>query len=105
MASAVCTFALLFVLAAVVVLVDSAKEEDMWKDLLLEAGKVSHEKHEIELILLKIRNLNRFPPLDEDGLIAQSRQRSVEKARYSPFISKGQQKTLFYSLIILGKPA
>ncbi len=89
MASAVCTFALLFALAVVVVSVDSAKEEDMWKDLLLEAGKCVSRKtiHEIESILLKIRNLNRFPPLDEDGLIAQSRQRSVEKARYSPYIS------------------
>ncbi len=49
MASAVCTFALLFVLAAVVVLVDSAKEEDMWKDLLLEAGNVSPSKPYMKL--------------------------------------------------------
>ena len=58
-----CTFVLLFVLAAVVV--DSAKEEEMWKDLLLEAGKCVSRKtiNEIELILLKIRNLNRFSSL------------------------------------------
>ncbi len=41
MASAFCTFALLFALAAAAAVVDSAKEEDMWKDLLLEAGNVS----------------------------------------------------------------